>query len=253
MVSDERREQLNYAYFSNQVDRSRRVYTDATPSFQQRLVRHRADRVVATLSHLLAPGARVLDVGCGTGEVGGRLVNAGFEVTGVDLIPGMVEVGRQACPGASWVVAPFGDRAGLKREFDAVVALGYLEYQERAGKELTRMGRLMNPGALLILSVPNTLSSQFGFGAQRILYRVGHEPESVAIRHTFTPERLQRLLGMAGFILMDYVGLRPESKPEALGIERPRLFWSHRISHRLCPEILALARTYRVGETGISK
>ena len=44
----------------------------------------------------MAPGARILDVGAGTGLVGARLVSAGYrDLHAMDLSPGMLEVARQ--------------------------------------------------------------------------------------------------------------------------------------------------------------
>jgi SAM-dependent methyltransferase len=40
------------------------------------------------------PGAKVLDLGCGSGAFARALENTGFEVTGVDLAPKMVKAGR---------------------------------------------------------------------------------------------------------------------------------------------------------------
>ena len=44
----------------------------------------------------VAPGARILDVGAGTGLVGERLVSAGYrDLQAMDLSPGMLDVARQ--------------------------------------------------------------------------------------------------------------------------------------------------------------
>ena len=44
----------------------------------------------------VAPGARILDVGAGTGLVGERLVAAGYhDLQAMDLSPGMLDVARQ--------------------------------------------------------------------------------------------------------------------------------------------------------------
>lgn len=253
MVSDERRLQINRDLFAGRIQRQKLAYETARPEGWQKLWRARLASSIATLSSLLPSGSAVLDVGCGTGQLALALAQKGYQVTAVDLIDGMLDGGRQANPDVRWVNAPFSDSVAPRGSFDAVVALGYLEYQERAGKELVRMGRLLKPGGLLLLSVPNTLSRQFGFGAARAVFRLGKEPEGFTIRHSFTPERLQRLLGMAGYILMDYQWLSPDSEPMALGKGRQRSFWKHRIKDRFQPEMLTLSRTYQRADTDVSE
>ncbi len=249
MVSDERRLQLNRDYFSLRVREQTEAYGSTRPSEWQKIWRVRTATALDTVRSHLAPGARVLDVGCGTGAFACALAETGYQVTAVELVEGMLQEGRRRCESVDWIHAPFADGLAPRGSFDAVVSLGYLEYQERAGKELVRMGRMLKPGGLLLLSVPNTLSSQFAFGAHRALYRMGKEPEGVAVRHSFTPERLQRLLGMAGFIFMDYQWVDGETLPLALGRQRQRLFWEHRIRDRFKPEMLTLSRTYRPSDS----
>jgi 2-polyprenyl-3-methyl-5-hydroxy-6-metoxy-1,4-benzoquinol methylase len=249
MVSDARRLQLNREFFGRQVHRQWQAYTAPRPEPWQLLWRVRSASAAATLRALLPAGAAVLEVGCGTGQLSLELAAAGFAVTAVELVEEMLRIGQRANPDIRWLHAPFTDSVAARGEFDAVVALGYLEYQERAGKELVRMGRLLKPGGLLVLSVPNTLSGQFAFGVKRAAFRLGKEPEDVMLRHSFTPERLQRLLGMAGYILMDYQWLDPRSAPLALRKDRERDFWSHRLKDRLKPEMLTLSRTFLKDDT----
>lgn len=249
MVSDERRLELNREQFSRRVRQQAEAYSSSRPEEWQKLWRVRTASAIDTVRAHLPPGGQVLDVGCGTGALACALAETGYQVTGIDLIEGMVEEGRRQSDKVTWIQAPFADGVVPRASFDVVAALGYLEYQERAGKELVRMGRLLKPGGLLLLSVPNTLSAQFAFGATRALYRFGKEPEEVPVRHSFTPERLQRLLGMAGFILVDYQWLGGQSVPLALGRQRERAFWSHRIAERFQPEMLTLSRTYQPDDT----
>lgn len=75
----------------------------------------------------LAGGARVLDLGCGTGLPTARqLVDAGFEVVGVDLSRRMVELAREYVPGATFQrldIADLGpDGPHDPGRFDAVAA-----------------------------------------------------------------------------------------------------------------------------------
>ncbi|MBL1099123.1 class I SAM-dependent DNA methyltransferase [Streptomyces coffeae] len=55
------------------------------------------------LADTLAPGSRVLDVGCGTGLPTARqLTDAGHRVTGIDISPGMLKLARDNVPGAEF-------------------------------------------------------------------------------------------------------------------------------------------------------
>jgi len=54
----------------------------------------------------IAPGARVLDIGCGTGRHSVELAKRGYRVTGVDLSPGMLAEARKTA-----------DEAGVEVEF----------------------------------------------------------------------------------------------------------------------------------------
>lgn len=75
------------------------------------------------LAGLVAPPARVLDAGCGTGRVAVRLDELGYDVVGVDVDPTMVAVAREGAPELDWRVA---DLAGLDlgQTFGLVVAAG---------------------------------------------------------------------------------------------------------------------------------
>ncbi|MFN8074820.1 MAG: methyltransferase domain-containing protein [Kineosporiaceae bacterium] len=65
---------------------------------------------VDLLAGLVEPGARVLELAVGTGRVALRLAERGFDVTGVDLSPEMLDALR-ARPGADAVTAVLGDLA----------------------------------------------------------------------------------------------------------------------------------------------
>jgi SAM-dependent methyltransferase len=64
----------------------------------------------------------VVDVGCGSGVLSRALLNAGYEVLGIDASPSMIELARVHAPKAHFEVATF-DRAVLP-PCPAIVAMG---------------------------------------------------------------------------------------------------------------------------------
>jgi SAM-dependent methyltransferase len=108
---------------------------------------------VEWLTARLAPGARVLDVGSGTGRpVAETLVRAGFEVTGIDVSGTMVALAREQVPGARFErcdVREFEPPAG---GFDAVCAFFPLLMMSRsdASGALRRMADWLAPGGFLV-------------------------------------------------------------------------------------------------------
>ena len=75
----------------------------------------------------VAPGARVLDVGCGPGRHALELARRGFQVVGVDISQTFVDLAREAAVAEDLDAAEFqvGDARNLKfdSEFDLVISL----------------------------------------------------------------------------------------------------------------------------------
>ncbi len=67
----------------------------------------------------LAPGDRILDLCCGTGQLAAELVSHGYRVTGVDASEGMLEFARMNAPEASFV------RGDVRSLDDGVVPEGF--------------------------------------------------------------------------------------------------------------------------------
>ena len=72
----------------------------------------------------LGPGAVVLEVGCGTGQLTERLAGRGFRLTAIDIGPSMVAAARQRLAGAdvSFHVTSFEDLLAADRSFDLVIS-----------------------------------------------------------------------------------------------------------------------------------
>jgi SAM-dependent methyltransferase len=76
-------------------------------------------------------GARVLDAGCGAGQMTQELARAGAEVVAVDISPSLVEIARARLPEASATQVTFSSGDMLSPDlgrFDHVIAMDSLIY-----------------------------------------------------------------------------------------------------------------------------
>ncbi len=69
-------------------------------------------------------GSRVLDAGCGTGRLGGRLAALGHDVVGVDVDPILIEHAVHDFPEGDWRVGDLSEDAIEEHDFDIAVAAG---------------------------------------------------------------------------------------------------------------------------------
>jgi 2-polyprenyl-3-methyl-5-hydroxy-6-metoxy-1,4-benzoquinol methylase len=99
------------------------------------------------------PGARVLDVGCGAGQVVGRLTEAGYEAYGVDVSEPNIELAKRfssRCQFYDGRHLPFEDAY-----FASVGALNVLEHVEEPERFIPELVRVGEPGARIVISSPN--------------------------------------------------------------------------------------------------
>lgn len=108
----------------------------------------------------LAPGARVLDCACGTGQLAIGLALRGFAVTATDASEGMVEATRRLAAHRR-VPVTVERRAweALTGTFDAVLCVGnsiaHAEGRARRRAALAAMGRVLVPGGRLAVTSRN--------------------------------------------------------------------------------------------------
>ncbi len=98
-------------------------------------------------------GGRVLDVGCGAGQVVGRLAEAGFEAHGVDVSEPNIERARNRSPHCRLYDGrrlPYPDGY-----FASVGALNVLEHVEEPEAFLPELARVAEAGGRVVVSSPN--------------------------------------------------------------------------------------------------
>jgi SAM-dependent methyltransferase len=90
-------------------------------------------------------GLRVLELGCGRGDLTLELLRRRAEVVAVDVSPAMVEMARERAPDATFLVAPV-EATGLEsHSFDRVVGKWILHHADVA-QTAREVARVLRPG-----------------------------------------------------------------------------------------------------------
>jgi 2-polyprenyl-3-methyl-5-hydroxy-6-metoxy-1,4-benzoquinol methylase len=98
---------------------------------------------------------RVLDVGCGGGELGRLLRRRGHHVTGIELVPEMAEQARGHLDHVEWVDVETHGFPFPPASFDAIVFADVLEHLVDPWRILREAVDLLAAGGVVVASIPN--------------------------------------------------------------------------------------------------
>jgi hypothetical protein len=160
-----------------------------------------------SLPHVVGPRERILEIGAGTGELGGVLRRRGYAIDGLDLWP------RPAAwpPESAWHT---GDLRTFDRYAEYAAVLGNLIFHQFDAADLAALGAQLRRNARVILACEPGRRRR-----AQVLFRV-----------------IGRLLGANYVSLHDArvsiaAGFRDDELPRALGLESPT--WEVRCSTTL--------------------
>lgn len=150
------------------------VYDESLPAH---VVEHYLRKRTAFVT-ALCPAGRILDVGCGTGALAGRLAERGYQVVGVDPSGGMLELMRARRPDVQAVEAsgdalPFDDDG-----FDMVLtvaALHHVAEPEAVRRTLGEMTRVCRPGGRILVWDHNPRNPYWSSLMRRVPQDTGEE------------------------------------------------------------------------------
>ena len=148
----------------------------------------------------LAPGATILDLGCGTGDpIAHFFMDRGFRVTGVDASHAMIALARTRRPDGDWRIGDMRSLA-LGERFDGIVGWDSFFHLTRDDQRavLPRLAAHLNPGGALMLTV--------GPGDGEVAGRVGDD----GVYHaSLSPAEYRAALGVLDIAVTDFVAEDP--------------------------------------------
>lgn len=118
--------------------------------------------VMQVVQQTQTPGNKILDVGCGAGITVLELAERGYQASGIDFAPNMIERAKQEAV-ARGVVCDFQVASAENlpyptQHFDIVIALGLVGNLRDDTACLHEIGRVLKPGGLALLTMPNVLA-----------------------------------------------------------------------------------------------
>ena len=163
--------------------------------------RHKIDVLLDETLKQQQAGARVLDVGCGTGEYVHRANELGFTAGGIEPADAMREVAISKNPGASIVSGVATELPYPDESFDLVICIEVLRYLDRSDvrQALRELRRVLRPGGTMFLTMVNRYALD-GFFLHYSLQRM-LKHQSIERPHCefVTPGELDREIRTAGF------------------------------------------------------
>jgi 2-polyprenyl-3-methyl-5-hydroxy-6-metoxy-1,4-benzoquinol methylase len=194
----------------------------------------------------LPPGASILEVGCGNGQLAWYLKRRGFKIQVTDVSRDILD--------EVWKLYGINgycgnlDHVDSSRSYDAIIFNNVLEHLRSPLQTLKVTRKLMNPGGIIYIEVPNIKSLQFGlfheywyglaipehllhFSSQSLRIIALEEHLQMVWSSTFSPR-----FSAAGYVVSLFPSLRPDN------MRKPSTRW--KLFPYLCLQMLFLPLAY---------
>jgi 2-polyprenyl-3-methyl-5-hydroxy-6-metoxy-1,4-benzoquinol methylase len=159
------------------------------------------------------PKGRFLDVGCGAGLTVALARHLGWDAMGLEIDPAAVREARRS--GLNILEGTYAQLTQFEGQFDCIMCSHVLEHVHEPRDLLAKLKVAIKPGGVLLLTLPNALSSmRRHFGAN---WRGLEAPRHISIPSEL---RLSQLLSEAGFSIKSITGTGFETAAESYRIQR---------------------------------
>ncbi len=187
----------------------REDYSDELVDYQRSAFTYGRRKITQDLDAMLSqlkPGARILDVGCGTGYFMNYVKLRGFYVEGIDKSEEMLTQLKRVYGNFDVQVADARSLSFSDNEFDAVISIETIRYFDDRHALLKEIERVLKPnGFAFITAAPIYSSNAYGF--YNLFCQLLRCRKGVSCYQSFETKRsLKNRLQHAGFNQIDIAG-----------------------------------------------
>jgi len=156
---------------------------------------------------------RILEIGCGTGELTNYLYNSGYtDIIGTDLSEEATSYGKKKYKNVSLKAMDAVCLNFLDYSFDVCMAFDLIEHLPDVNEHIKEVVRVLKPNGVYLLQTPNIISNsikpflnrdfswrwqhpslQFSWGIMKKLYRAGFNSVNFIKISPFTDYKLKQL------------------------------------------------------------
>lgn len=138
-------------------------------------------------------GSKILDVGCGSGNVVNYLVEKGFDVVGIDISPNMIDIAKRKNTVAKFELMDMRDMTFMNSSFDSIVSIFSLVHltKQEVPEILKKFNDLLRKDGNLFVGVSEGTGEGFVDEHLELNQRYYYK--------YFTKDELRELLEKVGF------------------------------------------------------
>ncbi|MBL4734487.1 MAG: class I SAM-dependent methyltransferase [Flavobacteriales bacterium] len=151
-------------YYEEEAEKYEKEFYRSESDYPTLRIRH--NYILEMVNSLSLPSSpRILDIGCGTGEMVRDLMSPERQIYGLDISPNMIKIAQEKCAKPKVekceVSLGTGDIENLAfddQSFDLVICSGVIEYLKDDNASLKELKRVIKPEGYLIINVTNKFS-----------------------------------------------------------------------------------------------
>jgi 2-polyprenyl-3-methyl-5-hydroxy-6-metoxy-1,4-benzoquinol methylase/glycosyltransferase involved in cell wall biosynthesis len=211
-ISEERQHHLRTKPFYNLANKPAKYQGEGMDADMHR---HFCDFANIAVGLALPPGARILDVGCGSGWLSEYFARLGYDVKGIDISPALITMSRERVARVPYGVdheTPLRclfavhdiEIAPLEEKFDAVICYDSLHHLEDERAVFRHLAAMLDVGGLLFILEGHKPGR--GSETEAELFEVMREFGT--LESPFSSDYLRELISDNGFVVVgDYVSV----------------------------------------------